>query len=492
MAVMMKPLDAGWFYVEKPDAPAHFGPLIIISLPDGAAPTYVRDLVEQWRQCQQFQAPFNYLLRRRLWPSWEVLPDEAIDLEYHFRHSALPAPGGERELGTLISRLQSYRLDRRRPLWECHVIEGLENRRFAIYLKLHHGQLDGMGAARLIARIFSEDPAQRGAMPPWSVGMSTVRRQPEAVRSETVPAVQAGAGSRAGRRQRIGWLPRLLSLGKAVMALSRLKRDARSGRYPDLAAPFQAPATMFNGRIGSQRRFATQRYELARLKAVAKAGGVTLNDVFLAISGGALRRYLGELGALPAQSLVGQVPVSVRPSGDASVGNSIAFIYASLRSDIADPVARLHAVRASMEAGKARHEALPASAIDTFTLLLVGPYMMQIILGLGGYLRPSANLVVSNVTGPRQRLYFNGARVEQIYGPSVLFHGQALNITLSSYVDEINIGFTGCRSSLPSMQRLAVYTGEALEALEAALGVARSEADTGAEPDAISPVEISA
>lgn len=489
MAVMMKPFDAGWFYVEQPDAPAHFGPLVILSLPADAPATYVRDLVEQWRQCQQFQAPFNYLLRRRLWPSWEVLPDEAIDLEYHFRHSALPAPGGERELGTLISRLQSYRLDRRRPLWECHVIEGLENRRFAIYLKLHHGQLDGMGAARLIARIFSEDPAHRGAMPPWSVGMSTTRRQPETAGS----AAQAGAGGRASRA-RTGWMPRLLSLGKAVMALARLKRDARSGRHPDLAAPFQAPATLFNGRIGSQRRFATQRYELARLKAVARVGNVTLNDVFLAISGGALRRYLSELGTMPAQSLVGQVPVNVRPSGDASVGNSIAFIYARLRSDIADPVARLHAVHASMEAGKARHEALPASAIDTFTLLLVGPYMMQVILGLGGYLRPSANLVISNVTGPRQRLYFNGARVEQIYGPSVLFHGQALNITMSSYVDEINIGFTGCRSSLPSMQRLAVYTGEALEELEAALDVARGGAgsDAGTEPAAIPPKEISA
>lgn len=453
MGHMMKPLDAGWFYVEKPDAPAHFGPLIILSLPDGAAPTHVRDLVERWRQCTQFQAPFNYLLRRRLWPSWQVLPDEAIDLEYHFRHSALPAPGGERELGTLISRLQSHRLDRRRPLWECHVIEGLEHGRFAIYLKLHHGQLDGMGAARLIARIFSEDPAQRGAMPPWSVGMSTPRPRPPSAGPAT------------------GWLPKLLSFGKAMMALVRLRRDARSGRQPDLAAPFQAPLTLFNGRIGSQRRFATQRYELSRLKAVARAGGVTLNDVFLAISGGALRRYLGELDALPAKSLVGQVPVSVRPAGDASVGNSIAFIYARLRSDIADPVTRLHAVHASMEAGKARHEALPAAAIDTFTLLLVGPYMMQIICGLAGWLRPSANLVISNVTGPRQRLYFNGARVEQIYGPSVLFHGQALNITMSSYVDEVNIGFTGCRSSLPSMQRLAVYTGEALTELEAALGL---------------------
>lgn len=457
MKIMMKPIDAGWFYVEKPDAPAHFGPLIILSLPEGAGPTYIRDLVEQWRQCQHFEAPFNYLLRRKGWPSWQVLNDDEIDLEYHFRHSALPAPGGERELGTLVSRLQSHRLDRRRPLWECHIIEGLENGRFAIYLKLHHGQLDGMGAAKLMSRVFTEDPAQSGCMPPWSVGMRAAGKKTDKV-----------------RRKRPGFFARMLSVLSAMRALSALKRDARSGQQPALAAPFQAPMTVFNGRIGSQRRFATQRYPLARLKVIAKLAGVSLNDVFLSISSGAMRRYLNELQALPESSLIGQVPVNFRPAGDATVGNSIGFLYARLGSDIADPVARLHAVHASMTAGKARHEALPASAIETFTLLLLGPYMMQMIMGLGGYFKPSANLVISNVTGPRNRLYFNGARVEQLYGPSVLFHGQALNITMSSYVDEVNIGFTGCSSSLPSLQRLALYTGDALDELEQALGLSVS------------------
>lgn len=447
----MKLFDAGWFHAEKPDAPAHFGPLIILSLPEGAPSSFVRDLVEDWRNSHEVRPPFNYLLRTGLWPSWEVLPDGEIDLEYHLRHSALPAPGGERELGTLVSRLQSHPLDRRRPLWECHVIEGLENNRFAIYLKLHHGQLDGMGAARLMARIFSEDPDALGGLPPWSVGMHA-----------------ESSGPRPARRQ-VAWRARLLGLRQAFSALSRLKRDARSQKTPGLVAPFQAPMTILNGRISAQRRFATQCYSLDRLKHVARAGGVTLNDVFLAISGGALRRYLSELGALPDEPLIGQVPVNLRAAGDASVGNAIAFIYARLYSSIADPVARLRAVHESMEAGKARHQALPADAREAFTMLLLGPYMLQIILGLGGRVDPSANLVISNVTGPRKRLYFNGARVDQLYGPSVLFHGQALNITMSSYVDEVNIGFTGCRRSLPSMQKLAVYTGEALAELEAAL-----------------------
>lgn len=457
MKVVIKPFDAAWFFVEKKEAPAHFGPLIVLSAPADAKPHFVRDFVEQWRTFRTFASPFNYRLAPGRLPQWEVLTDDQIDLDYHLRHSALPYPGGERELGVLISRLHSHRLDRRRPLWELHVIEGLENGRFAIYLKLHHGQLDGMGSVRLIERTFSTDPKATDLLPPWCIGMRGKDR------TETPDAKPVRKPTR--RPSSLAGLPHVMR------ALGTLARDAYGRRRPDVVAPFQAPTTIFNHRIGGQRRYATQRYELERVKRVARAGKVKVNDVFLAISGGGLRRYLLELGALPEKSLIGQIPVSIRPEGDASVGNALAFIYGRLGTDVADPVERLEAVHRSVEAAKALHESLPADAVDPFTMLLLGPYMATVILDLGGHVPPAANLVISNVTGPRQRLWFNGARVDQIYGPSVLFHGQALNITMSSYADEINIGFTGCRDSLPHMQKLAVYTGEALAELEGALGL---------------------
>jgi WS/DGAT/MGAT family acyltransferase len=456
--VMIKPLDAAWFYVEKREAPAHFGPLMILSPPAGAGPSFVRDLVESWRLCRTFAPPFNYVLRRSRIPVWNVMPDSEVELDYHFRHSALPAPGGERELGILVSRLQSHRLDRSRPLWEVHVIEGLECGRFAIYMKLHHGQLDGVGSARLVSRMFSTNPDVRGLRPPWSVGMKVEdRRKPH----------QTAAPSRVSGRDRLRGV--LSSVTPALKALADMGREAYLDKHPDVAAPFQAPRTMLNGRIGSSRRFATQRYELARFKAVAKKAQVTVNDVFLSISAGALRRYLLEQSALPEASLTGQVPVNLRSAEDDSVGNAIAFICARLHTEMVDPVERLAAIHRSIEAGKSRQESLGKKSVESFTVLMLGPYMAQLIMDLGGYMRPAMNLVISNVPGPRERLYFNGARVDHIYGPSVLFHGQALNITMSSYVDEINISYTGCRDSLPSMQKLAVYTGEALDELQAAL-----------------------
>lgn len=461
--IAIKPMDAAWFYVERHDAPVHFGPLMILTPPEGSASTFVRDFVERWRQCKVFAPPFNYRWARTKLPSWEVLDNHEIDLDYHFRHSALPAPGGERELGILVSRLQSHKLDRRRPLWELHVIEGLEGGRFAIYMKLHHGQLDGMGSAKLVSRTFSQDPKAIGMLPPWAVGMQ---------QRSTVPARFTTHNGSQGAVARVA--APFTGFPKALRALTEMGREAYVEKRAAVAAPFQAPVTILNRRIGSSRRFATQRYELARFKTLAKAANVSVNDVFLCASAGALRRYLLELGALPGKSLVGQVPVNIRPAGDASVGNAIAFICARLHTHLADPVERLQAIRASTEAGKQRQESLPREAREPFTMMLLGPYMAQLILGLGGQLPPAMNLVISNVSGPRERLYFNGARLEHIYGPSVLFHGQALNITMASYCDEVNISYTGCRDSLPSMQKLAVYTGEAMDELEQALGIERS------------------
>lgn len=457
-STFLKPFDAAWFYVEKAETPANVGPLLILTPPADAPDNFISGFVEQWRQHKTFAPPFNYRLKRNPIPAWEVLPDDEIDLDYHLRHLALPAPGGERELGIMISRLHSHPLEMKRPLWECHVIEGLEGGRFAIYMKFHHGQLDGVATARLFEGFLTPDSSARGMLPPWAVGVYG-NGDREVKQQNTTP--REGAGFRKS----------ISGFAGATKALIQMTAKLRSGSEAELTGPFQAPNTIFNGRISAQRRFATQQYDLARFKRVAKAANVTVNDVFLSITGGAMRRYLSEFDALPERSVTGQVPVNVRPSGQAGVGNQIAFVYARLRTDIEDPIDRLAAVHSSVAAGKALHESLPAESVAPFTMLLSGPYIAQTILGLGGRVSPAANLVISNVAGPSVPLYFNGAGIEEMYGPSVLFHGQALNITMFSYAGRANISYTGCRDSIPSMQKLAVYTGEALDELEAAVGV---------------------
>lgn len=458
---ILKINDAAWLFAESRRTPMHVGLLATFSMPEDADERYLPDMVDNWRTIRTFAPPFNYVLARPGLPRWKELPDDQIDVDYHFRHSAVPSPGGERALGVLVSRLHTQRLDRRYPLWECHVIEGVEKGKWSLYMKVHHSQIDGVGGLRLARRMFSVDPEARDMLPPWAIG--------------TTGPDQSGV-DRSARKgvatvdRRIDPVASAKSAASVVKSLTTTYTESLTGLGgSERAVPFRAPKSVLNSRINAPRRFATQAYDMDRMKAVAKAAGGSLNDVFLAISGAALRRYLLELDALPEHTLTANVPVSVRPEGEANVGNAITFLYAGLGTDVEDPVERVQAIRASTQLAKQRLPEAGGAMMDTYTAVLMGPFLAPAVLGVGGYGPPDANLVISNVPGLREPRYFNGSRVEAYFPMSLLFHGQALNITGVSNAGTFCIGYTGCRDTLPHLQRIAVYSGEALEELEAAL-----------------------
>jgi WS/DGAT/MGAT family acyltransferase len=254
-----------------------------------------------------------------------------------------------------------------------------------------------------------------------------------------------------------------------VAAFGKMAKSAMAPDGDGMVVPFSAPISVLNGRVREKRRFATQRFSMERLRAVATAAGCTLNDVVLAICGGALRRFLDERKALPGKSLTAGIPVSVRPKDDDGAGNAISFIISTLGTDIADPVARLDAIRASVKHAKEHVQSLPRQAMMQYTVLLMAPTILTLLTGVGGRTRPMFNITISNVPGPEKPLYFRGAELLATYPASIVTHGQAVNITCQSYAGFMNFGYTGCHSSVPSMQRLAVYTGEALQELEDAV-----------------------
>ncbi|AXQ31742.1 wax ester/triacylglycerol synthase family O-acyltransferase [Solimonas sp. K1W22B-7] len=452
-------MDASWLYVESKDTPMHVAGLMIFELPKGAPLSYFQDLFKDSREHQQFYAPWNRKLRssrlKNLRHEW--VEEKDVDLDYHVRLSALPWPGGERELGILIARLHSRPLNFRRPPWECHVIQGLEHNRFALYIKMHHALIDGVSGMRLLARMLAKTPEDHELPAFWSVPPE--KRAPTASLTSAADAV---GGLVAGLRQKFSSVPEL------ARATRELLRAARSKTDP-MGVPFKAPKSMLNGRITGQRRFATQLYSIERVKKLAKAADCSLNDVVLALCGAALRRFLEEAGELPAQPLTAGIPVSVRPADDQEQGNAISFIISTLGTDIVDPVERLQAIRASTQRAKAHLQSLPKSALESYTMLLMGPYILQLLSGLGGRTRPVFNVTVSNVPGPQQPLYLRGAKLVANYPVSLVTHGQAINITCHGYADTLSFGFVACRDTLPHMQRIAVYTGEALEELETAV-----------------------
>ncbi|MDO9458372.1 wax ester/triacylglycerol synthase family O-acyltransferase [Nocardioides sp.] len=468
---LLKINDSAWLFAETSRTPMQVGMLATFRVPEDR-PTFVADLVRRWRDVREFQPPYNFLFKTLPVPSWVEVRDDTIDLDYHLRHSALPAPGSQRELGVLVSRLHSAKMDRRYPLWEVHVIEGLRDDetgradRWALYMKAHHSQVDGVGGIRLLRRMFSVDPDARDLLPPWAVGTHGADQSglpPREKRAELVPAGSGGVADLVGAGVR--------SSAAIAGSLGRTYAETLTGTNGVRGAPFRAPKSIFNGRIHTPRRFATQHYGIDRLRTLAKAADGSLNDVFLAVSGGALRRYLLEHDALPSESLTANVPVSVRAHEGAKVGNAVTFLFARLGTDVEDPEERFEAIKASTRLGKERLPEVGQTAMDAYTGVLMAPFLTQAILGVGGHGRPSANVVISNVPGPAETRYLDGSPMEEIFPVSLLFNGQALNITAVSYGGEFNIGYTGCRDSVPSLQRIAVYSGDELERLESAYSV---------------------
>ena len=351
--VRLNPLDAAWILTESRATPNHVGGLLQFRLPEGAPRDYLKQMMAEFRTHREFVAPWNRRLKSTFNknPMHAWVEDDDIDLEYHVRHAALPWPGGERELGELVGRLQSTPIDLARPPWECTIIEGLEGNRFALFIKMHHSLIDGVSGMKMLQRAMAADPDKSMTLPPfWASGPE---KKPKAERKGPPPTVaHATEAALEALSLQAKSLP---SLAAAFGAMIKRVGSPTDG----MAVPFEAPKSILNGRVREKRRFATQQFAMPRLRTLAEAAGGTLNDVVLAICGGALRKFLLERDALPDKPLTAGIPVSVRPKDNEGTGNAISFIVASLGTDVADAGERFAAVKASVQHAKAHVQSLP-------------------------------------------------------------------------------------------------------------------------------------
>lgn len=449
----MKPvglIDQGFLWLERRNQPMHVGGLMLLTPPAGKEEAFLADLVERCKSATTAYAPFNLRLARRLgaW-FWEKDPD--FDIESHFHHLSLPAPGRIRELLALVSSLHGNLMDRTKPLWEFNVISGLEDGRVAIYTKIHHALVDGVAATRMMTRSLSENPAERDMLPLW--GREPRKRDTSAKKSGPLALLAEAAGLANAQ-------------ARAVPTVAReIVRSLRErGKNPDHVSVFQAPRSLLNRRISGARRFAAQSYSLKRIRAAAKKNRATVNDVVLAMCATALRRYLGEQDGLPDKPLVAMVPVSLRKD-DSDTGNQVAMVLANLSTHLEDPAERLQAIVRSMKNSKERFAKMSQLEIMNYLAAVMAVSGLNMATGLAPEWQ-AFNITISNVPGPSKTLYFNGARVDGNYPVSIVLDGQALNITLMSYVDQMEIGLIACRRTLPRMQKLLQYLEDALEELE--------------------------
>ena len=467
---MVNPIDptaTGFLLAENRNMPMHVGGLQLFEKPEGAPRSYVRDMYEQMRDVEEIAPLFLKHPHRSAKTAGQLVwqPDDQFDIEHHVRHSALPKPGRVRELLELCSRLHSTRLAWERPLWEAHVIEGLRDGRVAMYTKTHHALVDGVSAMRLLASVLSTDPDQRDMPAPW--GARPKRKDEEA--TATAKASLADVSAQTVRAA-LG-----ITAEAAGMPGALVKTITKGLRNETSALSLYAPRTILNQSITGSRRFAAQDWPVERLRGVGKASGTTINDVVLAMCSGAMRAYLSELDALPDATLISMVPVGLNAKDSQSAsgagGNAVGSVMVQLGTHLADPAARLSAIHKSMKDGKEGLSSMTAAQILAMSALGQAPAILTPLLRMQGIVRPPYNLVISNVPGPRTTHYWNGARLTGTYPLSIPINGMALNITCTSYDGNMAFGLTGCRRTVPHLQRLLSHLDTELKALEIATGV---------------------
>ncbi|GAB2735171.1 WS/DGAT/MGAT family O-acyltransferase [Nocardioides pakistanensis] len=466
---MLTPLDptaAAFLLAENRQQPMHVGGLQLFRPPQDAGPEYVRDMFATSLAADEVAPLFLKHPRRSLATGgqWVWVEDDQFDCDYHVRHSALAAPGRIRELLDLSGRLHGTRLALERPLWETHVIEGLADGRIATYTKIHHALVDGVAAMRLLQSVLTTDPDRRDMPPPWGrqpvEGADAEARHHLALADTPVSALRSALA---------------LTAEAAGMPAALLRTLTRGIRNDTSALSLYAPRTVINKPITGSRRFAAQSWDMERLKSVGAATGTTINDVVLAMCSGAMRRYLLELDALPDSTLVAMVPVGLKAReaaiASATGGNAVGCVMVKLGTDIEDPAERLWSIHRSMASGKEALSSMTTAQITAMSALGMAPAVLPAMLRLHGISRPPFNLIISNVPGPQRPHYFNGALLEGMWPLSIPIHGMALNITCTSYNGEMGFGLTGCRRTVPHLQRLLFHLDDELAALERAAGV---------------------
>ena len=455
--------DALFLSAERPAWHQHVGGLTILDPTDRQSFSFDR-VIEELDARLPLAPKFKWKLRQvplnLARPVW--VEDRDFDLDRHVRRARVPPPGGPREAAGLVGQILSHQLDRRYPLWELWLLEGLATGRVAMLMKYHHCLLDGVAGSSLASVMFDlePDPPKRpqptGAEPSAESDPGPV---PLLIRS-LVPA--AATPLRVG-----GYVVDLLGRVPALVSI------VLRGSMPE---PWQVPRTSFNRSIGAERAFAFSSVALSDVKRVKKHFGATVNDVVLALCAGALRRYLEDNGELPVRPLVSAVPISIRAAEDTTMDNQVSSMFVSLATDVADPAGRLRVICESSQGAKETINALRAHKVRSigetappllFNLAIRATYEAHLLTRMP----LPMNTLIANVPGPSFDLYCAGARVTGIFSTSVIVEGMGLNITLFSYGDRIDFGVNVDPGLVPDPWHIADGLPLALAELLAAAGL---------------------
>jgi diacylglycerol O-acyltransferase len=436
-------LDSGFLITESHHSPKHVGGLQILRLPKGKSTAWLRRLLDDLKQVPP-QFPFNRKLKDQSALQPVLVTDENFDIDYHVRHTVLPGPGSDAQLEEMISRLHANLLDRERPLWEFHLIEGLSGRRFAFYTKIHHAIVDGITFARWFAESGSPSASDMDAHPIWH-------------RDET----PAEAGDDSNLVELMFDAVKMLGGGvktsAELLALSArlIQKNIFEGNR-NAVLPLSAKKTRLNVPTGAARNFSICDYPLGELRDMAKSQGASINDMVMALCDLAVNRYLAEQGEEPEDPLVAYMPVNLRQEDD-DEGNLISLLQVKLASDHDDPLKALQQIRKASKSTREIYGSISRPAIQLYSLAVALLPLGEEILHLDQVLPPAINLVISNIPGPGNTMYFRGAEVCGAYPVNTLPPAVALSMTVCSYAGTLYFGLISGRSAIPDLRKLKLH-----------------------------------
>lgn len=461
----MTGLDAKFLYSETPTAHMHTVKVAVADVSDiDGGFTYdefVEVLASQLDHLPPFRRRAVPVPARLGHPVWVEDPD--FELRRHVHRTVLPPPGDEVQLAAAVGEFASHPLKRDRPLWELLLVEGLSNGRMAMVAKLHHAVADGMAVVALlhsVVRGMSEEPAGEPHQDPW--------------RPEPIPdRRQLLAMSYRDHLERWKGMPRLVGRSVRGARASEARRRSFAVRPP--LPLHRVPRTSLNVSLTARRTFAMTTLPMDVMKAIRRTAGTTFNDVYLAVCAGALRRYLEDRNELPKRSLVASVPVSTDPNVARLQGNRVDNLYVSIGTDIADPLERLRHITAVTTAAKEVRSVLGHELFEQ-RADVVPPQLYGALLSVwttsraANHLPPPLNVILSNVAGPRERIYFGPVELESLYSVGPILEGIGLNMTAWSYEDDLGVSVLGCPASLPDPWALVAELHASLDELRAAAG----------------------
>jgi WS/DGAT/MGAT family acyltransferase len=448
-------LDLGFFITETEASPKHVAGLLIFKRPAKSTVAFAKNLYHEYLTFTDVSPPFNRIINFSLRPMPHWQDADAVDLTQHIFYHKLKRGHNDREsLYDFVAKLHAPMLDRSRPLWEVHVIDGLGDGRFALYQKIHHAYADGVTLTRWTADGLAKSPSQRKFTPMWIRKHGGYTGPRKARNSEVFQSMWKEVGGTSRRFLGIGRLAAMLFLESVDLTKNAI------------ALPFVSTAkTPLTGQVTSGRQFSTAGVSMARVDGIRKRTRSTLNHIALTCLDGALRRYLSDQGVELKRPITIQMPVNLRKEGEKTAGNKLGIILVELSPPTDDPYVRLRNIGFSLRNVRTMIDNVAPEAIESYTIITGLVAEIVELLKLSNTLPPMGNTLVSNVPGPREHLYIKGAKMEEMHPISTLPPSNLLNITLFSYAGDLFFGLVAT-DELPNLHRLGEYVQEAFTELE--------------------------